>query len=48
MSGVDKEEFKVGDMCNVRVQTGSKIVNYTAELLAMGKLVEIFVHVESE
>jgi hypothetical protein len=38
VSGIGKEDFNVGDMCNVRVQTGSKIANYTAELLATGNI----------
>ena len=37
MSGIDKDDFKVGDICNVRVQTGSKIASYTAEVIGMGK-----------
>lgn len=38
VSGIDKDHFKVGDICNVRVQTGSKIASYTAEVIGMGKI----------
>ena len=38
MSGIGKEVFEIGETCNMRVQNGSKIVNYTTQLLGMGKI----------